>query len=106
MGLFQHEITSISDAPRPRVSRTAVVALISAACGFLTAIGFVIAIVLGHLALIRMYFQRSNGTPKRGRRLAIAALWISYTALTIAAAALLTILLIAYAELPAPPSIF
>lgn len=106
MGLFQHEITSISDVPRPRVSRTATFALISASVGVLTAVGLLFAIPLGHIALVRIYLQREAGVEVRGRRLAIAALWVSYSMLVIGVGAFLVMLVAAYAALPSPPSLF
>lgn len=106
MGLFLHAVTSVSDPPRPRVSSLAVAALIAALLGFLTAIGFFAGIVLGHIAIVRIYLLGRAGTAVRGRRLAITALWVSYLAVLIAAVAFIAMLVAAYAALPSPPTLF
>ncbi|MCY1718550.1 hypothetical protein OVA26_16560 [Microbacterium sp. SL62] len=98
-------MTAVSDAPPRRLSTLAVLSLVVTATGFLTAIGFVLGAVLAHLALVRLRFDR-GAHRRRGRRLAIAALWLSYTALIGAGVALLVVLLVAFAELPAPPRLF
>lgn len=96
MGLFQNA------APRtpaqPPLSGLAVTSLVAAITGFLNVIGFFAGPILAHAALIRL-----RQFPLRGRRLAIAALWISYVPLLVGAITLIVILLAAYAALPSPP---
>jgi hypothetical protein len=94
MGLFLDDIPTIQ---RPPVSVLAVLSLAIAVTGFLNIVGFLIGPVLAHIALIRLH-----GTNVRGRRLAIATLWISYGTLIVAVVALLVILVSAYAALPSP----
>lgn len=102
MGLFLHETTEISAPERPRVSMLAAVSLMVAVSGFVNIIGFVIAPVLAHVALVRLALGRAREEKVRGRGLAIAALWVSYSVLIVGALALLTILVAAYAALPTP----
>lgn len=102
MGLFLHETTEITAPVRDRVSMLAAVSLIVAVTGFLNVIGFVVAPVLAHVALVRLALGRARGEKTRGRGLAIAALWISYSVLVAGALALLAILVAAYAALPTP----
>ena len=94
MSVFLDEITRTK---RPPVSALAVASLIVAVTGFVNVVGFLVGPVLAHIALIRL--RRSKA---RGRRLAIATLWIAYGAMAIAVATLLVIVVIAYAALPAP----
>lgn len=94
MGLFLDDVPTIQ---RPPMSVLAVLSLAIAVTGFVNIVGFLIGPVLAHIALILLH-----GTKLRGRRLAIAALWISYGALIVGAVALLVILVSAYAALPAP----
>jgi hypothetical protein len=96
MGLFLNDTTTTK---RPPVNGWAVASLIVAATGFINIVGFGIGPVLAHIALVRL-----RGTKARGRRLAIAALWISYGTVLIAVVTLLTILIVAYAALPSPPT--
>lgn len=60
---------------RARISPLAAAAAVCAVLGFLTAGGFFAGVILGHLALVRI--KRSRGS-LRGRRLAWAALTISW----------------------------
>ena len=93
-------LDSSTPVRRPPVSGLAVASLIIAATGFVNIIGFFIGPVLAFVALYRL-----RGTQVRGRRLAIAALWISYAALAVAVLAILTFvahLVVAYAQLPSP----
>ncbi|MCI4659671.1 DUF4190 domain-containing protein [Cryobacterium zhongshanensis] len=94
MGLFLNEIATTK---RPPVSALAVASLIVAATGFLNVVGFIVGPVLAHIALIRL-----RKTHERGRRLAIATLWVSYGSLIAAGVSLLVILIAAYAALPQP----
>lgn len=95
MGLF---IDNIATTRRPPVNAWAVTSLIVSATGFINIIGFFVGPVLAHIALVRL--RRSPG---RGRRLAIAALWVSYGTLVVAVVTLLVVLIAAYAALPAFP---
>lgn len=61
--------------PRPRTNPLAVAAAVCAALGFVTAVGFVGAIIVGHIALVRI--KRSNGR-EVGRRLAVAAVVVGW----------------------------
>ncbi|ROR76035.1 hypothetical protein SAMN06295974_3818 [Plantibacter flavus] len=95
MGLF---IDAGERVPRRApMSGLAITALVFAATGFITVIGFFIAPALAHVALLRLR-NRDLG----GRRLAIAALWISYISLTTGTLSLVIMLIAAYAALPAP----
>lgn len=105
MGLFEAEMTAVSEAPPRRLSTLAVLSLVVTATGFLIAIGFVLGAAFAHLALVRLRLDRDDQR-RRGRRLAIAALLMSYTALIGAGVALLVVLLVAFAELPEPPRLF
>ena len=96
MGLFQHQNTIITTR-RPPVSGLAVVSLIIAATGFLNIVGFIVGPVLAHIALLRL-----RGTGARGRRLAIATLWVSYGALAVGILTFVVILVAAYIALPEP----
>jgi hypothetical protein len=104
MGLFLHEVTPISAPPRPRVSRLAIWALIIAATGFLNVVGFIVGPALGIAALMRLRLTRDAGVDLRGRRLAFAAIWLSVGAVAVGLAAICAMLLVAYAQLPAPPA--
>ena len=89
------------DAPqqhqRPPVSPWAVMSLIVAVTGFVNVVGFLAGPVLAYIALLKI-----RGTEIRGRRLARAALWISYVSLLVGVVTLLVILITAYAALPDP----
>lgn len=102
MALFIHETTSITAPDRPRMSMLAVLALVIAASGFVTLIGFLVAPAVAIVALVRLARGRARGENTRGRGLAIAALWISLLVLIVGSVALLTILAVAYASLPTP----
>jgi hypothetical protein len=94
MGLFLDEIATTK---RPPVSALAVISLIVAATGFINVVGFFAGPVLAHIALVKI-----RKTHERGRRLAIATLWISYCTIIVAVVTLLVILIAAYAALPSP----
>lgn len=87
---------------RPRISALAVLALVSASTGPLNIIGFLAGIVLAHAALLRLRAQRRRGEPHRGRRLAVAALWVGYGGIAVGVVALLLVLIAAYMALPSP----
>lgn len=76
---------------RPKISPLAVAAAVAAVLGFLTAAGFFTGVVLGHIALVRI--KRSNGR-LRGRRLAWAALIISWTPIVLVAVVFVAMFLI------------
>ena len=100
MGLFLQPTV----APRPpRMSALAVVSLVAAVTGPLNVVGFLAAIVLGHISLVRLRFARRRGEGRqRGRRLAIAAVCIGYGGIVLGIGALLIILIAAYMALPSP----
>jgi hypothetical protein len=78
-------------AARPATSRLAVAAAVCATLGFLNAAGFFAGIVLGHMALVRI--KRSNGR-LRGRRLALAAVIVSWTPIVLVAVVFVLMFLI------------
>lgn len=65
----------LSRGPRPKTNPLAVAAAVCAALGFVTAVGFLGAIVVGHIALVRI--KRSNGR-EAGRRLALVAVIVGW----------------------------
>lgn len=67
---------------RPKTSPLAVAAAVCAVLGFLSGAGFLAGIVLGHVALRRI--KRSNGR-LGGRRLALAAVFVSWTPIVLVA---------------------
>jgi hypothetical protein len=76
---------------RPKVSPLAVAAAVCAVLGFLNAAGFFAGVVFGHLALGRL--KRSNGR-LRGRRLALAAVFVSWTPIVLVAVVFVLMFLI------------
>lgn len=60
---------------QPKINTMAMVSAVSAALGFVTALGFFGGVIFGHIALSRI--KRSNGR-ESGRRLALAAVIISW----------------------------
>lgn len=86
--------------PRPqreRVNRLAAFSLLVAVTGIVTYAGLFVAAVMAHVALRRL---RHNH--ERGRAVAIASLWISYTAIVAMPLALSIYLVLAYMALPQP----
>jgi hypothetical protein len=76
---------------RPKISPVAAAAAVCAVLGFLNAAGFFAGVVLGHLALGRI--KRSHGS-LRGRRLALAAVFVSWTPIILVAAVFVAMFLI------------
>lgn len=86
------------------MSAVTVWSLVVAASGFLNVVGFIVGPILALIALGRFRLARDAGVHLRGRRLAIAALCISIVAVVLGVAAILAMLIVAYARLPSPPT--
>lgn len=99
MGIFLDETTTTK---RPPLSALAVVSLVVAVTGYLNILGFIVGPVLAHIALVRLHIAKQHGMNVRGRRLAIAALWVSYGTLAVAFVTLIVVVIGAYAALPTP----
>ena len=65
---------------RPALNVLAVVAAVCAALGFVTAVGFVGGIIFGHIALVQI---KSSKGRQAGRRLALAAVIVSWIPVTL-----------------------
>ena len=65
---------------KPKTNTYAIAAAVCAALGFVTAVGFVVGVVCGHIALVQI-----KRTQEGGRRLAIGALIVSWAPLVLVA---------------------
>jgi hypothetical protein len=84
----------VNTSPRPKINTQAVVAAVCATLGFVTAVGFFGGIIFGHIALSRI--KRSNGH-ESGRRLALAAVVVSWIPIILVALVFGLLVLIGFA---------
>ena len=84
-----------------RVNKLAALSLLVALTGIVTYAGLFVAAVMAHVAMHQLRRNREHNT-ERGRAMAIASLWISYTAIVAMPLALCVYLVLAYMALPQP----
>lgn len=84
-----------------RVNKLAALSLLVALTGIVTYAGLFVAAVMAHVAMHQLRRNHEHNT-ERGRGLAIASLWISYTAIVVMPLALCAYLFLAYMALPQP----